>query len=56
MLKILFPFLECASIILAGLKNSQGTGCTATKGKTYAVSKELIQRFEEKMVLLYVKN
>lgn len=35
------------AVMLAGLKNSKGTTCTATKGKTYAISKEIIEAFEE---------
>lgn len=36
------------AIMLAGFKNSQGTGNTATKVETYQMSKEIQRRFEEK--------
>jgi C_GCAxxG_C_C family probable redox protein len=36
------------AIMLAGLKNSQGTDNTKTKGSTYQIAKEIQKRFTEK--------
>lgn len=35
------------AVMLAGLKNSQGTNHIGTKGATYQLSKEIVERFEE---------
>lgn len=36
------------AVILAGLKNSSGMENTKTKGRTYQLSKEIVDKFEQK--------
>lgn len=44
------------AVMLAGLKNSQGSDMPVTKGKTYQLSREIVKQFEEKNGSLICKE
>ncbi len=44
------------AVMLAGLKNSEGAEMPVTKAKTYQLSKEILQEFEEKNGSLICKE